>query len=156
MKSPHSAQPDELQSFLLSRQQQPAEGDVNWTSRRQEWVNAVEQLYHAITEDLLADSVSTGLVGVSYNEKEITEEFLGTYQVRELLLNIGGETVRFSPKGRNIIGASGRVDLIGELDSMTLILEPVGQWRLVVSRLPRRVVPLDRDALAQAFRTVMR
>ena len=72
------------------------------------------------------------------------------------VLDINGETVRFSPKGRNIIGAKGRVDLVGELDTVMLVLEPAGEWNIVVSRVPRRTVTLGGKTLAEALRRVMR
>jgi hypothetical protein len=156
MKSPQPTKPDELQAFLLLRQQHAAAGEGGRGERRREWTAAIEQLYRKITRELLAEDIGKGLVNVSRVAKEITEEFLGTYRVPELVLDIGGQTVRFSPKGRNIIGAKGRVDLVGELDAMTLILEPDGNWSVVVSRVPRHLVRLDRRALAEALPTVMR
>lgn len=153
MKVPQS---DELQDFLLSRQQRAVANENGWKERRREWIAAVKQLYQRVTDELLARSIAQGLVTVSRVDKEITEENLGTYRVPELVLLINKETVRFSPKGRNIIGAKGRVDLVGELDTMTLVLEPGGKWNIVHSRVPRRTVALDHKALAEALRRVMR
>jgi hypothetical protein len=151
VKSPQS---DELKDFLLSRQQRgPA---INGGKLRQQWIDAVERLYQTVTGELLAESIAQRLVKVSRVEKKVTEENLGTYRVPELILNISGETVRFSPKGRNIIGAKGRVDLIGELDAMTLVLEPDGHWNVVLSRVPRHAEVLDGKTLAEALRRVMR
>ncbi|MEX2301207.1 MAG: hypothetical protein WD733_09735 [Bryobacterales bacterium] len=130
--------------------------EIDWVERRQEWFDAVERLYRQVTDELLADSIAQGLVTVSRNEKVIEEEYLGTYSVSELVLDVSGENVRFSPKGRNIIGANGRVDLVGELDVMTLILEPNGHWDIVLSRVPRHAVALDRKTLTDALRRVMR
>jgi hypothetical protein len=153
VKAPQS---DELKDFLLSRQQRAAVNENGWKERRREWKAAVKRLYQRVTDELLAESIAQGLVTVSRVEKEITEEFLGTYRVPELVLDINRETVRFSPKGRNIIGAKGRVDLVGELDTMTLVLETAGDWNIVLSRLPRRAVALDGKTLAEALRRVMR
>jgi hypothetical protein len=155
VKSPQVSEPDELQRFFLSRQQQAA-NEIDWVERRREWIDAVEQLYGKITGELLAADIDKGLMTVSRAAKEIREEYLGTYRIPELILDISGQSVRFSPKGRNIVGAKGRVDLVGELDAMTLILESAGHWSVVVSRVPRRVVPLDRRALADALPKVMR
>jgi hypothetical protein len=154
--SVNSPQSDELKDFLLSRQQHASTNEISWGERRREWINAVERLYQTVTDELLSESIAQGLVAVSRVEKEITEEYLGTYRVPELILDIGAETVRFSPKGRNTIGANGRVDLVGELDAMTLVLEPAGHWSVVLSRLPRQVVALDGKALTEALRRVMR
>ena len=116
----------------------------------------MERLYEKVTGELLSDSIAQGLVTVSRVDKAIEEEYLGKYRVSELILNISGETVRFSPKGCNVIGAKGRVDLVGELDAMTLVLEPAGYWSVVLSRVPRQVVTLDGSSLAEALRRVMR
>ena len=151
MKSP---QADEVKDFLLSRQQQAS--SINSGERRRQWIRAVEKLYQQVTEELLAESIAQRLVRVSRSKKEITEQYLGSYRVPELVLDINGETVRFSPKGRNIMGSKGRVDLVGELDTVTLILEAAGHWSIVLSRAPREVVTLDSKALAEALRRVMR
>lgn len=153
MKAPQS---DELQNFLLSRQQRAAVNENGWKESRREWIAAVKRLYQRVTDELLAKSIAQGLVTVSRVDKEITEEYLGTYRVPELVLAINRETVLFSPKGRNIIGAKGRVDLVGELDTMTLVLEPEGDWHVVLSRVPRRTAALDGGTLAEALRRVMR
>ena len=153
VKSPQS---DELKDFLLSRQQHASTDEVPWEERRREWIDAVEQLYRKVTGELLAESIAQGLVTVSRVEKKIEEEYLGTYRVPELVLDISGEIVRFSPKGRNVVGARGRVDLVGELDAVTLVLEPAGHWSVVASRVPRQVVSLDRKTLAEALQRVMR
>jgi hypothetical protein len=151
-----SSQADELKDFLLSRQQNAHANETEWGERRQQWINAIDRLYQKVTGELLADSIAQRLVTVSLVRKQIEEEYLGKYSVRELNLDISGETVRFSPKGRNIIGAKGRVDLVGDLDAVTLLLEPAGHWSVVLSRVPRHVVALDRNTLAEALRRVMR
>jgi len=151
-----SPQTDAIKDFLLSRQQQAPEGALRRGHRRKQWIDALERLYQKITGELLAGSIAQKLVTVSRVDKEIEEEYLGTYKAPELILDINREKVRFSPKGRNIVGAKGRVDLIGDLDSMTLILEPEGHWVIVLSRVPRQVVALDGNTLAEALRRVMR
>ena len=153
VKAPQS---DELKDFLLSRQQHAPGNESGWKERRREWIAAVKRLYQKVTGELLAESITQGLVTASRVEKEITEENLGTYRVPELVLDINKETVRFSPKGRNIIGSKGRVDLVGDLDTMTLVLEPGGEWSIVLSRVPRRTAALDSKTLAEALRRVMR
>jgi hypothetical protein len=151
-----SSQSDELKDFLLSRQQNAHANEIDWGERRRQWLDAVERLYQKVTGELLAESIAQRLVTVSRVRKEIEEEYLGKYWVRELNLDISGETVRFSPKGLNIMGAKGRVDLVGDLDAVTLLLEPAGHWSVVLSRVPRHVVALDGKTLAEALRRVMR
>jgi len=140
---------------LIAAAARPGNG-IDWGERLREWLAAVEQLYRKVNEELLAQSIERGLVAISRTEKEIDEEHLGKYKVPELVLKIGGETVRLSPKGRNVAGAKGRVDLIGDLDAMTLILEHEGEWKVVLSRVPRDVVALDDKTFAHALQRVMR
>ena len=75
----------------------------------------MERLYEKVTGELLSDSIAQGLVTVSRVDKAIEEEYLGKYRIPELILNSSGETVRFSPKGRNVVGAKGRVELVGDV-----------------------------------------
>ncbi len=140
MESP--LQIDELKNFLLSRKQHAAGGPIDGDKRRLDWLCDLDRLYQKVTGELLAESIAQGLVSVLRTEKEMDEAYLGTYKAPELILEISGETVRFSPKGRNIVGDKGRVDLVGELDAMTLILEPAGNWSVVLSRVPRQAAPL--------------
>src|SRR5271157_3765649 len=107
MKSPQS---DELKDFLLSKQQHASTKEIHWEELRREWIDAVEGLYQKVEDELLAESIAQRLVTASRVEKKIKEEHLGTYRVPELVLNISGERVRLSPKGRNVVGAKGRVD----------------------------------------------
>jgi hypothetical protein len=37
-----------------------------------------------------------------------------------------------------------------------LVLEPAGEWSIVLSRVPRRTAALDSKTLAEALRRVMR
>jgi hypothetical protein len=153
-----SPQTDEIKDFLLSRKQHASRNRIG-SHRRKEWIDAVNQLYKKITDELLAESKAQKLVTVSRVDKEIEEDYLGKYKVPELILDINGEKVRFSPKGSDIAGAKGRVDLIGDLDSMTLILDRVERtwtWSVVLSRVPRQVAALDGKTLAEALRRVMR
>ncbi len=140
----------------MSRQRSQGPHEIDWKQRRRDWLTAIERLYRQVTGELLADAIAQKLVSESRKKKKITEEYLGTYSVDELILDIGGEIVTFSPKGRNIIGAKGRVDLIGQLGTTTLVLDPEGQWNVVASRAPRQHAVLNRSTLADALQRLMR
>jgi hypothetical protein len=62
-----------------------------------------------------------------------------------------------TPKGRNVVGARGRVDMRGEAGIATLVLNDAGNWGLVRQRVPTLVVEsLDEGTLLEALRRVMR
>ena len=116
----------------------------------------MQDLYERI-ESMLAEPIGQKALTLHRRPKQLTENYIGTYSADDLILVIGDEQVRFSPRGRNIVGAAGRVDVIGERGEATLIVQPDSQWGFVQSRQPTlRVVPLDESALAEVLQLVMR
>jgi len=145
-----------LKEFFRNKKAK-AGGDIDWAARKDEWVQTIRDLYKTITDDYLAEPIADGSVAVAEDEKTIVEEFIGPYQAPELVLQVGDEKVMFSPKGRNIVGASGRIDLIGEMGVKTLVVQPERRWGVVESRTPTlRIVPLDKESLLSALKDVMR
>lgn len=129
---------------------------LNWDDRRDKYLAAVNGLYHQI-EAILADPLVKNAVSLHRRPKLLTENYTGTYSVDDLTLLIGPEQVRFSPAGRNIAGAAGRVDVIGERGEATLLLQPGSRWGFLETRQPTmRVVPFDDAALAQVLHRVTR
>ena len=67
------------------------------------------------------------------------------------------EQVRFSPRGRSIVGAAGRVDVIGERGEAMLIVQSDSKWGFVQTRQPAlHVVPFDESTFAEVLQLVMR
>jgi len=148
---------DTVAEFLLRRRDDALKNADKSQETIEEWLSTIDRLYSKITGDLLADATTRGLVQVAPpREKQIREEFLGTYRAPELVLDLGGEIVRFSPIARIVLGSKGRVDLVGEADTMALIVESDDRWNIVLSRVPRRVEPLSEKTLTEALRAVMR
>jgi len=101
--------------------------------------------------------IKAGDLTVSRSSKTVVEEYIGQYEVDELILQVGNERAVFSPKGVNIVGASGRVDLIGERGERTLVVQPGNRWGIVVSRSPTvKVIPFDESSLLESLKDVMR
>src|SRR5665213_1709998 len=136
-----------LSDFFRQKRAHAGAVDIDWDRRKADWIAAVQQLYEEI-QLLLQGPISEGAVTVDRRPKSITEDFLGTYTVDELVLRVGDEFAVFSPKGRNIVGASGRVDFIGEMGEATLVLQPGPRWSVVSQRVPvLKLVPLEQESL---------
>lgn len=153
---------DDLREFLRERQAKSASGSkIDWEAKKRDWIEAVKGLYETITKDIFKDALAEKLVKIQRRDAKIVERYVGRYTIPELIVQIGGEEVVFSPKAVNVIGASGRIDLIGERDQATIIREwdPDAQqegWSIVEMRLPsRKLVPLTKDSLLAALRAVM-
>jgi len=133
--------------------QQPG---VDWDERRRTYVAAVGELYDRVQE-MLNEPIAQQFIRLQRRPKSLTETFIGTYAIDDLLLQIGDEQVRVSPRGRNVAGATGRVDVIGERGEATLIAQPGGRWSFIAARQPvLHAVDFDEAALAQVLRLVMR
>jgi len=142
--------------FQKKQKQSGAGGGIDWDERRNKYLAAVDDLYRQI-EAILAEPIAQRTVTLQRRKKDLTENYIGTYSVDDLILLIGDEQVRFSPRGRNVVGASGRVDVLGERGEATLIAQPDSRWGFVQTRQPTlRVVPFDESSLAEVLQVVMR
>jgi hypothetical protein len=147
---------NELHDFFVKKQKDAdaAGKGVDWEARKAEWKQATEDFYKLVS-GFISDLSHEGLVKVSYRPKQVVEQYLGTYEVREMVLLAGGEEVVFSPMGRNIVGAVGRIDLIGEMAEATFVLFPDQGWK-VLMHPGRKSVPLTQENFAEVLRNVMR
>jgi hypothetical protein len=66
LKSP---QTDEIKDFLLPRKQHASRNRIG-SHRRKEWIDAINQLYKKITDELLAESKAQKFVTVSRVDKK--------------------------------------------------------------------------------------
>jgi hypothetical protein len=149
---------DQLAEFLRSRKHYGTNREIDWPAKRDTWVRSVQSLYELV-EELLRDSIVSGDVTISRFDAQVTEDFVGTYSIPVLEVVIGNERVEFRPKGVTVIGASGRVDIRGERDTVTLLRDEEdakSPWTMVLQRVPSlRTVHLDRDSLKCALERVM-
>jgi hypothetical protein len=146
----------ELKNFFRAKTGKPA-AKINWEKKKAEWIKSIHFLYDMVTKDFLGDLLKDGSVHAAQSEIDICEEFLGQYRVPKLILQVGDERVEFLPKGRNIVGAAGRVDLIGEMGQYTLVVQPKDRWGIVLSRVPTlKVSPLTEETLFEALKGIMR
>ena len=94
---------------------------------------------------------------IKRRDKGVTENDVGEYRIKELVLRVGDEDVVFSPRGVNILGAMGRIDVQGDRGEATIVWQGENRWSIVISRTPTvRLVPLAVDSLAEMLRGIMR
>lgn len=85
------------------------------------WAKHLNYLFNFI-EDSLKDYEESDQIIKRYDDITIYEEKIGSYQSRQLYLSVAGENVLIKPIGSAIIGAYGRVDIVGKSDSIKVIL----------------------------------
>ncbi len=108
---------------FVKRQQSKAAQDkkVDWAKERDNWLAHLKGLYDQ-TEFFLAEYVKTGEIKLRYRDIELNEENIGSYRARQMILRIGPQEITMTPVGTLLIGAKGRVDVVG----------PAGRTRLVL------------------------
>lgn len=149
---------EQLKEFFREKVRKSDSAGMDWNARKKEYQKSLRELYRAVEDCIDAEKgTKEHLFKISFREKIIEEPYLGVYKAKELVLEVGDEKVVFSPRGRYIVGAAGRVDLIGEMGAKTLVVQPDGGWGIIASRTPTpNVVPLDADSLLAALKEVMR
>lgn len=86
--------------------------DIDWSEQRDEWLKHLDELYTSI-ETFLEGFIKKGEITIRYREIKLNEENIGSYNARQMILRIGGREIVLNPIGTLLIGAKGRVDVIG-------------------------------------------
>ena len=94
---------------------------VDWNARRDEWLDDLAKFYQKV-EGFLAEYVKEKKLAINYTEETIFEEYIGSYSARTLNIELGHHKLRLEPVGTIIIGARGRVDLIGANGTVKFVL----------------------------------
>jgi len=86
-----------------------------------EWRKYLAGLYDLI-EGWMSDYISKKLVKLIKKQIKIYEEFSGEYDIDALELSFNGKTISFEPIATMLVGAKGRVDMIGKNGKVALVL----------------------------------
>jgi hypothetical protein len=147
-----------LTDFIRSRHEQAGRPEIDWQAKKDRWIRSVGELYTHV-QAMLRESVESRDVTLRTFDVDVTEDFIGSYKIPVLELSVGDERVEFRPKGVNVIGAAGRVDIRGERDTVTLVKDAAtgeSEWNVVLQRVPhRKTAPLDSESLKYALELVM-
>jgi hypothetical protein len=105
----------------------------DWAKERDEWLDRLNELYTNI-EDYLGNYIRDGAVSCNYRDISLTEEDLGCYQAREMVIKIGLQQITLKPLGTMFIGTKGLVEVVGVAGDAMLTL--------VNSKLSRRMIKI--------------
>lgn len=97
------------------------EAPIDWDGQRQEWLNFIDAFYSNV-EEWLDDYKQQNLVEYVYTNKNITEDYIGSYDAKKMDLILVGNRLTFEPIGTLLIGAKGRIDLIGPKGTIKFLL----------------------------------
>jgi len=96
---------------------------IDWDKKKDEWLGDLKKFY-VLVKSFLNDFFETKKVSLDEETITIDEELIGKYDVKKLMLYFKNNKVVFEPIGTNLIGAKGRVDMIGSVGTVRFVLVP--------------------------------
>ena len=113
----------QFEEYIAARAEAPAESAIDWDARRDEWLRRLDEFYGRV-EGYLQPYVERGAVCMDFAQRPMREEHVGAYDARALEIRIGPDTICLDPIGTELIGAWGRVDMVGPKGSARFVLVP--------------------------------
>lgn len=113
--------PDNFDDFVRQQNITTHDPQADWDKARNEWIGLVNDLYTSI-EKWLEKYTQSNQILITKEIDEIQEENLGTYSINSMTIMIGQSKIKLKPIGRLILGARGRVDIIGPKGQILLLI----------------------------------
>lgn len=117
---------DKFDEFIKSQTKKAAAGDTEQITPEREkelWLNKLIELY-TLVDKSLNTYVKSGDVTIARVPVVLNEDQLGSYKADQLEITIGRQLVRLKPVGTFLIGARGRVDMVGPRGSVRFLVVP--------------------------------
>ena len=112
----------DFDEFVRRQQESSAvAGAIDWDKERDQWLHYLDGLYSKI-ESFLSKYASSGQIKITYESVRLDEEHIGSYAARQMKLRIGRQEVVLLPIGTLLIGAKGRVDVVGPAGKAAILL----------------------------------
>lgn len=119
-----------LEDFLKTKSKNTPDAEAvkkGWIERKDKWVNQVDTLFDKILE-WLRPLGNEGQVKSEIRPISLTEEQIGAYQIHRLTVFFLSERVEFQPRGTNLFGGFGRIDITGKNGQAVLVIPEWGDW----------------------------
>ena len=108
---------DDFVNQLIVKREPP----IDWIQVRDDWKKHLDEFYQ-LAEGFLQKYIDQDKVRITTATKQITEEHIGSYDVKSLEVQIGAIKVQLDPIGTRILGARGRVDMHGPHGTVRFVL----------------------------------
>ena len=109
--------------FIQQQNVIPKKDTVDWEAELDEWKKYLHT-FHKQVEGYLQPYIASGQIKLERENIDIHEENIGTYEVDTLNITVGNQTITLTPIGTNLIGAKGRIDMVGSNGTVIFILVP--------------------------------
>jgi hypothetical protein len=107
--------------FVEKQTEETKRTRVDVEKETQEWAKKIEEL-HETVKNHLREYTENNKIEIESHNVTLHESLLGAYEAKALTIKIGKKMVGLEPKGRFVIGAFGRVDMIGPAGTVKIVL----------------------------------
>jgi len=94
---------------------------VDWEAQKRFWLEKLADFYSTV-EQYLAEFRDSGKVKLKMARVSLNEEHIGQYQANSMAILFGSDKVILAPIGTLLLGARGRVDMIGPAGTVKFVL----------------------------------
>ena len=109
--------------FIKKLNDASQEVEIDWKTKLNEWKQYISNFYNK-TEGFLKPYIESGKLRLTKRSIMLDEEYIGSYEVDALDILLGGIKIILTPIGTNLIGAKGRVDMVGPKGTVKFVLVP--------------------------------
>lgn len=107
--------------FVKEQNQIAKNSDIDWGKQKKDWQRFVKLFYEEIGK-FLDTYIKTEQIKIQFSDKEMYEEYLGSYKIKKASLLIGHKEIKLDPIGTMLIGTKGRIDMNGPSGTVRFIL----------------------------------
>lgn len=107
--------------FVKEQNQIAQNSDIDWGRQKKDWQRFVKLFYEQIS-GFLDSYIKSEQIKIQFSDKEMHEEYLGSYKVKKASLIIGRKEIKLDPIGTMLIGTKGRIDMNGPNGTVRFIL----------------------------------
>jgi len=107
--------------FIKQRSEVSKKAEIDWQAECDKWKKHLSE-FHDKVEGFLKPYTDSHKLKVTRKKVDLHEEYIGSYKADALDILLGNTKITLKPIGTNIIGAKGRVDMIGPRGIVRFVL----------------------------------
>jgi len=111
----------DFEELLRKHESKPTEKEIDWEKQKIDWLGFIKSFYDQV-EGWFAPYGAAGKLSYEYRKAQITEEYIGTYDVNVMVVDFAGQKLTLEPLGTLLIGTKGRIDMEGARGRIQFIL----------------------------------
>lgn len=112
-----------FKEFVEKQAKNSQEVKTDWVKKLDDWKRYLNQFY-SMVDGFLKPYVDSKKIEIQRAGIDLQEEYIGAYTVSKLIIRLGENEVVLEPIGTNLIGAKGRVDMLGPKGQVKFVLVP--------------------------------